>query len=257
MHLSEHLDELRRRFMRSLVVFFVGFGLCYWQSEWFLEILRRPLFQVLPPEQQKLYFTSLFENFLTHLKVSGYAALFVMAPYFFYEAWAFVAPGLYARERRWVVPFVAVASLFFVGGAVFAYTVLFPVGFHFFVTYGSPTDVPLLTIDAYYGTALKLMLLFGLAFELPVFICLLGFMGLINSEQLRAQRRTAILGITVLSALFAPPDAVSMLLLGGPLVLMYEASIWVVHVIGKSRKNPRRSPETDITPSPLEGRSRP
>ncbi|MCM2324168.1 MAG: twin-arginine translocase subunit TatC [Oligoflexia bacterium] len=236
MSFFEHLDELRVRLIRSLWVFMAGFVACYFVAEFFLEILRQPLFAALPPEQQKLYFTSLFENFLTHLKIAGVAALFLLSPYFFYELWGFVSPGLYPRERKMFIPFVSLATLFFIGGACFAYFVLFPVGFKYFVSYGAPSDVPLLTIDSYYGTCLKLLLLFGLAFELPVLIILLGYLGLVDAQTLRTHRRSAIIGITVVAALFAPPDAISMLLLGIPLVLMYEAAIWVVQWLGVRKK---------------------
>lgn len=251
----DHVDELRVRLMRCLLVFFVGFVGCYFIADPILAILRKPLFAVLPPEQQKLYFTSLFENFMTHLKIAGYASLFAFSPYFFHQIWGFVTPGLYPRERKMVVPFVAAASLFFIGGACFAYFVLFPVGFKYFVTYGGPSDVPLLTIDSYYGTCLKLLLLFGLAFELPVLICLLGFLGVVDAPFLRKHRRTAILIITVVAALFAPPDAVSMLILGVPLVFLYEASIWVVQWFGLKRAE-RAVTEESLPANPLEGRSR-
>jgi sec-independent protein translocase protein TatC len=208
----------------------------------------------MPPEQRKLYFTSLFENFMTHLKIGGYASLFLFSPYFFYQFWGFISPGLYPKERKLVYPFVLAATFFFVGGACFAYFILFPVGFKYFVTYGGPSDVPLLTIDSYYGTCLKLLLLFGLAFELPVIICLLGILGLVDATFLRQHRRTAILIITVLSALFAPPDAVSMLILGVPLVLLYEGAIWVVHAFGVRRQVDSR----DLEPqNPLHGQSKP
>jgi len=258
MSLYGHLDELRSRLMRALVVFFAGFLLCYFIADPILDVLRKPLFNVLPPDQQKLYFTSLFENFMTHLKVAGYASLFFLSPYYFYELWAFVAPGLYPKERKLVIPFVGAATVFFMGGACFAYFVLFPVGFKFFVTYGAPSDVPLLTIDSYYGTVLKLLLLFGLAFELPVLIVLLGYLGLVDAAMLRAQRRTAILGITIASALFAPPDAVSMILLGVPLVLMYEGAIWVVQWIGV-RRAPSAKAAVDQEPAvhPWTGKSNP
>ena len=235
MSFYDHLDELRIRLMRCLLIFFVGFLLCYLVSDRILGILREPLFAVMPPDQRKLYFTSLFENFLTHLKIAGYASVFFLSPVYFYQLWAFIAPGLYAKERKLVVPFVTAATAFFVGGACFAYYVLFPVGFKYFVNYGGPTEVPLLTIDSYYGTCLKLLLLFGLAFELPVLVCLLGFLGVVDSTMLKAQRKVAILIITGMSALFAPPDAVSMLILMGPLILMYEGSIWVVHWMGLRR----------------------
>ncbi len=258
MSFYEHLEELRIRLMRSLVVFFIGFGVIYFISDSILDILKKPLFDALPPDQRKLYFTSLFENFMTHLKISAYASLFVLSPYFFYQIWAFIAPGLYPKERKLVVPFVSAATLFFVGGACFAYFILFPVGFKFFVTYGSPTDVPLLTIDSFYGTCLKLLLLFGVAFELPVLICLLGYLGVVDAPTLRQHRKTAVIAIAVVSALFAPPDAVSMLILGTPLVLMYEASIWVVQwlTIKRSHFRPAEEQAKDDQ-HPLEGRSKP
>lgn len=250
MNFYDHFDELRVRLMRCMIVFFIGFVICYFVAEPILSVLRRPLFEALQPDQRKLYFTSLFENFMLHLKIGGYASLFLFSPYYFYQLWAFIEPGLYPREKKWVFPFVAAASIFFVGGACFAYFVLFPVGFKYFVSYGAPTDVPLLTIDSYYSTCLKLLLLFGLAFELPVLICLLGFLGVVDADLLKKQRRNAILGITVISALFAPPDAISMLILGIPLILLYEAAIWVVHGMGVKRKT-----DSSATANPLEGRS--
>lgn len=219
-----------------LWVFMIGFVGGYFLSEYVMEWLKAPLFSVLPEDRRALYFTSLFENFLTHLKIAGYLSIFICSPYFFYEIWQFVAPGLRAREKKAVIPFISSATFFFIAGALFAYYVLFPVGFKFFVTYGGPTDVPMLTIDAYYSTCLKLMLLFGLGFELPVFIVLLGFFGIVDAPTLKHHRRSAIIGITVASALFAPPDAISMLILMAPLILMYEASIWVVQLIGAKRQ---------------------
>lgn len=251
----EHLDELRLRFMKVLYVFMAGFIFTYFvTNEFVFEFLRRPLFNALPPEHQKLYFTHLFENFLTHLKIAGYSSVAVISPYLFYQVWAFIAPGLHPRERKMVIPFITATVGFFVGGALFAYYVLFPVGFKYFVSYGGPTDVALLTIDSYYGTCLKLMMLFGLAFELPVIITFLGFLGVFSSSMLRAQRKTAIIIITAMSAVFAPPDAISMLILMGPLIAMYEASIVVVAMFERARPSPEN---TEIIPeNPLVGRSR-
>lgn len=248
----DHVDELRERLMRCMYVFLAGFCGFYFKAEWFLQVLRKPLFDALPPEQRHLYFTSLFETFMTHLKIAGVASLVFLSPFFFYQVWGFISPGLKDRERKMVVPFVSVASLFFIGGAMFAYFVLFPVGFKYFVTYGGPFDVPMLTIDSYYSMCLKLLLLFGVAFELPVFIVLLGALGLVDATTLRKQRRTAILVISVLAALFAPPDAMSMLILGIPLYIMFEGSIWVVQWIGS-----KRAVVADPIPeNPLVGRSR-
>jgi len=233
----QHLDELKSRLVRCLFVFFFGFLICYfYTNRWVFAFLQKPLFAALPPEQHKLYFTSLFENFFTHLKIAGYSSLFLFSPYYFFQLWAFISPGLLEKERRWVVPFIASATFFFLAGAAFAYYVLFPIGFKFFVSFGLPSDAPLLTIDSYYGTCLKLMLLFGAAFELPVLLILLGFLGLLDSETLRNQRRNAYMAITIVSAFVAPPDAVSMLLLMAPLGLMYEGATIVIGIIEQNRK---------------------
>lgn len=240
--------------MRSLAVFFVGFMICYFlTNEWVLDFLRAPLFKVLPPEQHKLYFTSLFENFLTHLKVAAVAAVFLFSPYFLFEFWAFIAPGLYARERKMVVPFILGGATCFIGGAAFAYYVLFPVAFQFFVTYGSPSDVPMLTINAYYSTCLKLLLLFGLAFELPVVICFLGALGVIDAPFLRQYRRVAIIIITVLCAMFAPPDALSMVILMVPLILLYEIAIWIVARMGVRRRDRDEAGAETAAVAPVSG----
>lgn len=243
----QHLDELKSRLIRCLTVFFAGFLFCYFFTNApVLHFLQKPLFAALPPEQQKLYFTSLFENFLTHLKIAGYSSLFLFCPYYFYQLWGFISPGLHAREKRMVLPFIFSASFFFIAGAAFAYFVLFPIGFKYFMAYGLPGDTPLLTIDSYYGTCLKLMLMFGAAFELPVILILLGILGLIDSALLRSQRRNAFIGITVVAAFIAPPDAISMLLLMAPLMLMYEGAAFVISMIEKRR------PESGATPPPQE-----
>lgn len=238
MGIWQHLDELKSRLTQSLIVFGVGFFFCYfYTNSYVLTFLQKPLFQYLPHDQQKLYFTSLFENFFTHLKIAGYSSLFIFSPFYFLQLWGFIAPGLHPKERKLVVPFIVSASFFFLAGAAFAYFVLFPIGFKFFISYGLPTDIPLLTIDNYYGTCLKLMFLFGAAFEFPVLLVLLGYLGILDSQTLAEQRKNIIIGITIVSAFIAPPDAVSMLLLMTPLILMVEGARLVIQLIENKRKN--------------------
>ena len=234
----KHFEELKTHLMRALIGFMVGFLICYFLTNTYVfQFLQKPLFDNLPPDQHKLYFTSLFENFLTHLKIAGSSSLFFFSPFYFYQLWSFSA-----------------ASFFFVSGAAFAYYVLFPIGFKYFLNYGLPTDQPLLTIDSYYGTCLKLMLLFGSAFELPVLMVLLGLLGIISSQGLKEQRKNAIIGITVVAAFIAPPDAVSMLLLMGPLILMYEGARIVIGIFERKR-GPKTAP-TEENHSPFDGNSR-
>lgn len=259
MNFWDHIDELRSRVMRCAYVFLAGFLVAYFfVLEPALNFLRKPLFNALPPDQQKLYFTSLFENFFTHLKVAGYLSLGLVMPYFLLEIWKFVSPGLLEKERKWVWPFLLAGTIFFLIGASFAYGVVFPVGFKYFVQYGTTVDVPLLTIDAYYSLCMKLLLLFGLAFEFPVVLVLLGLLGLFDANTLRQNRRIAIIGIGVVSAVFAPPDAMSMVLLGLPLVLLYEMAIWTL-VLAK-RSAPKKAAAEGALESELgfpAGESRP
>lgn len=254
----QHLDELKVRLFRCLIGFGVGFFICYfYTNKHVLAFLQQPLFNALPPDQHKLYFTSLFENFLLHLKIAGYSSIFLFSPFYFYQLWAFISPGLHKKERRLVLPFISAATFFFIAGAAFAYYVLFPIGFKYFVAYGLPTDMPLLTIDNYYGTCLKLMFMFGAAFEMPVLMILLGYLDLLHSDTLHAQRKNAIIGITVVSAFIAPPDAISMLLLMCPLIVMYEGARIIIQMIEKNRKKSNSS--TAVTPSdydPFQGQSR-
>ncbi len=232
----DHFDELRARLLKCLYLFVGGFAICFWgANRYVMDFLRRPLFDILPLDKQNLYFTSLFENFMTHLKIAAVSSGFLLSPFIFYQIWAFVAPGLYPKERKLVVPFITLATAFFVGGALFAYYILFPVAFKYFISFGFENDIPMLTINSYYGTCLKLLVLFGLAFELPVLVILLGYLRVIDSVFLRKHRQNAIIGITVLCAVFAPPDAISMLILMIPLIILYEMSIWVVHWIGAKR----------------------
>jgi len=241
-----HLDELRERLIRCVFVFAGGFLICYFLiNSYVMDFLRQPLFSVLPPGEHKLYFTSLFENFMTHLKIAAVSSIFLFSPFYFYQLWAFIAPGLYPKERRYALPFIVSGTVFFVAGGAFAYYILFPVAFSFFVNFGLETDTPLLTIEAYYTTVLKLLLLFGFAFELPVIVSFLGFLGIIDGAMLREHRKHAIVGIAFLCAMFAPPDAISMVILMVPLLLMYEGAIVVVSWFGASRRS-REEEETGV-----------
>ena len=234
----DHIDELRSRVVKCLWIFFCGFLVSYFFSDRLLGFLRQPLFDNLPLEKRHLYYTGLFENFFVHLRVASYASLVFLSPVYFFVLWGFIAPGLHPHERNKVLPFAAAGSLFFLIGSSFAYFVLFPAGVKYFLSYGTPAEEAWLTLENYISLVLKILAGFGAAFELPVVIVLLAKVGLVTPEKLVAHRKTAIIGITMLSALIAPPDAISMLLLMIPLYLLFEGSVVVVRMIHKKRLDP-------------------
>lgn len=234
----EHLDELRGRVIRCAIIFFIGFFICFeFTNDLVLDFIRIPLVDAIGEAASKLNIISPFELFLNRLKMAAVTAVFLVSPFLFYQMWAFIAPGLYPKERKYVFPFILGATGCFLGGASFAYYVLFPIAFKFLIGNEDPNIQVMLSLGAYYSTCLRLLLLFGMAFELPVLLCFLGFLGIVDGSTLRKNRNSAIIGITVVCALFAPPDAISMLILMAPLILLYEISIYIVDFLGRTRSN--------------------
>ena len=231
----DHLEELRDRLMRCLYMLLATSVIGYLVRFPILEFLKAPLFHALPPEKQNLYFTGLFESFFNHLQISLLAGVFIGSPFFLYQIWAFVSPGLHAHERKVVVPFIAAGTLFFFAGAAFAYYLVLPIGFKFFLEFGAPMDVPLITVKEYFGVLFRLLLLFGASFELPVVLVLLAKIGLVNHAMLAAHRKTAVIAITLASALFAPPDVLSMLMMMAPLYVFFEGALQVIRLMEKRK----------------------
>jgi sec-independent protein translocase protein TatC len=234
----DHLDELRKRLMICLYGLLVTSVAGYMVRIPILEFLKAPLFSALPPDKRNLYFTGLFESFFNHLQISILAGVFIGSPFFLYQIWAFVSPGLHKHEKKLVMPFIIAGTIFFFLGAAFAYYVVLPVGFKFFIEFGAPMDVPMITVKEYFSVLFRLLLLFGASFELPVVLVLLAKIGLVNHAMLVAHRRTAIIAITVLSALFAPPDVMSMLMMMAPLYVFFEGALQVIKLMEK-KKAPR------------------
>ena len=246
MPLTAHLEELRWRIVRALGALGVAFAGCYWFSQELFQFLLLPLEQLRPGESTVIG-TGVAEAFFTKLKVSFIAAIFVSSPVIFHQAWRFVAPGLYESEKRLALPFAAAASFFFILGAGFCYVVVFPVGFRFFLDeYVSIGVAPQLRISEYLSFTSRMLLAFGVTFELPVVAFFLARLGVLTHRHLIGWIRYAILGVFVAAAILTPgPDVASQLLMAAPLLTLYVVSIGVAYF---AAPRPATAAEADAHP---------
>ena len=234
MPLTAHLEELRTRLIRALLATAAGFALCYAFADRLVSFLIRPL-AALRPDQALVIGTGVTEAFFTKLKVSLIAGIFVASPVIFYQAWRFVAPGLYDTEKRVAVPFAAAASFFFVLGAAFCYYLVFPVAFEFFLgEFGSIGVAPQIRISEYLSFASRMLLGFGVTFELPVATFFLARIGVITHRTLLSQWRFAIVAIFIVAAVLTPgPDVASQMMMATPLLILYALSIGVAYMVAR------------------------
>lgn len=240
--LVEHLIELRRRLLWSLFAILVAFIGCYMVSAQIYDFLVHPLARALEghPEHQMIY-TQMYEGFLTHVKVALYAALMLAFPIIASQVWMFVAPGLYRNERRAFMPFLLATPILFLIGAAMAYYLVLPGAWGFFLSFESPADDAAMKIvlqpkvSEYLSLVMTMIFAFGLCFELPVLLVLLGRVGIVSSTMLSEKRRYAIVGIFAVAAVVTPPDAFSQIALGLPMCVLYEISILLVRLVEKKR----------------------
>lgn len=230
--LTAHLEELRSRLIKIVILLIIIFSFCYWQSEFLLAFVTKPVVKHLPPDSS-MAMLKLTEGFFTELKLSLMAAVFFGMPYILYQLWKFVAPGLYAHEKKYMFSFVLVSSLLFFLGAGFAYYIVFPFGFKFFLNYAKGDVIASLSLQWYLSFVVRLILGFGIIFELPVFVLFLSKMGLITADFMRKNRRYAIVILFITSAIFTPPDVFTQLMMAGPLILLYEISVLVAKIFGR------------------------
>lgn len=229
---TAHLEELRNRLIRCFIAIAVGFVIAYLFKERLFEILTRPLIQVMD-QKGTLIFTGVPEAFFTYLKVSLLVGILLAVPVITYEFWMFVAPGLYRKERRLMLPIVLISSVFFVGGALFGYFIVFPYGFKFLLGFATETLRPLPSMKEYLGFSSKLLLAFGFVFELPLIITFLARLGLVGVPFLKRNRKYALLLFFVGSALLTPPDVVTQVMMSFPLMILYEISIIGAKIFGR------------------------
>ena len=231
---TEHLEELRKRLITCFIAVGAGFVITYGFKEKLFYFLTRPLVSVMK-EGENLIFTGLPEAFFTYLKVSLLAGIMLATPVILYQFWMFVAPGLYQKERRILLPIVFLSSVFFVGGALFGYFVVFPFGFEFFLSFATDTIKPMPSMKEYLGFAAKLLFAFGIVFELPLVITFMARLGIVSVDFLKKNRKYAILIFFAGAAIITPPDVVTQVMMALPLMVLYEISIMGARVFGKKK----------------------
>jgi len=245
MPFMEHLGELRVRIVRSLIALLVGLGITLPFSQKIVDYLSRPV----QATGNQLVFLALTEAFWVQMKVAVIAGLFLAAPAILWQVWAFVAPGLHQHEKKYAGPFVAVGSLLFIGGGVFALKVVTPFAIQFLLSYSRPGLQPMISIGSYVDFLLKFTLAFGLVFELPLVLTILARMGVVTPAVLAKNRKYAILGAFVASAILTPtPDAFNQTLMAGPLIILYEVGIICARIFGRRPPKPATVPTETVAP---------
>lgn len=234
MPFTSHLEELRSRLIKCAIAVGVGFALSYAFKEQIFEILTAPLVQAMKPGDHLIY-TNLPEAFFTFLKSAFISGLMLSSPILLYQFWMFVAPGLYDKEKRLLLPIVFLSTFFFVGGALFGYYVVFPYGFDFFLSFASDTIRPMPSMKEYLGFASKLLLAFGIVFELPLILTFLARLGIVSVDMLRRYRKYAILIFFVGAAIITPPDVVTQIFMALPMMVLYEISIIGARFFGRKK----------------------
>lgn len=238
--LLDHLIELRGRLLKSVLALAIAFGLCFYFADEILGFLVRPLTDSFPEGKGRLIFTQLYEVFFVELKVALFAAFFVSFPVIANQMWAFIAPGLYAREKKAFLPFLIATPVLFTLGGALAYFVVMPTAFRWFLgfegTVGGLNVEALPSAGNYLGLAMQFILAFGISFLLPVLLLLLNAAGIVSRVQFAKARRYVIVGVVAVAAIVTPPDPGSQLILAVPLYLLFEASMMLMWMTERKRR---------------------
>ncbi len=233
MTLIDHLRELRTCIVRSGYSVFVGMCLCWGISDRIFELIRKPIVPYL--QGGGLVFTAPMDKFMAHIKISLVMGIILSAPFWLYQLWKFISPALYKSEKKMAIGFVTAGTIQFLIGASFCYFIVLPAAFRFLMEFGGTVDKPMITISQYLDFFSQTIIVFGLAFEVPVVITFLGLIGLISQKFLKEKRRYAIVINAVVAAIATPPDFISMILLLVPLLIMYEISVFLVGIFEKRK----------------------
>lgn len=247
--LIDHLIELRSRLLRCIVALAIAFAVCLYFADEIFSFLVRPLTSAFPDGEGRLIYTKLYEAFFVEIKVALFAAFFISFPIIANQLWAFVAPGLYAREKKAFLPFLIATPVLFTLGAAMAYYVVMPIAFTWFLGFAGERGG--LKLEALPGTGdylalvMQFILAFGISFLLPVLLMLLNRAGIVSRDQLAKARRYVIVGVFAVAALITPPDVVSQLLLAVPLLVLFEGSLILMRISDRRAERGKVSEATD------------
>jgi sec-independent protein translocase protein TatC len=248
-----HLVELRDRLVKSLVVIFILFFVCFYFSGNIMNFLSQPLVRALPPDS-KAIFTDQAGAFFTLTKIAFLSGFLLSLPWVLYQVWAFVAPGLYDHEKKFAIPLIFSSIFFLVLGIAFAYTFVIPAAYKFFFSFNASTGAQTLQdLQKYWDFTLSIFFGFGLTFEVPVVEMLLVKLGMVTTQQLREARRYVAVGAFVVAAVLTPPDVLSQFMLAIPLILLYELGIFLAGFVSARSARPveadAASAETAVVPT--------
>ncbi|ACM93104.1 twin arginine-targeting protein translocase TatC [Nautilia profundicola AmH] len=235
--IKPHIAELRSRLIKIVVTFFILFILAFVVWKDIFLWIAKPAFEAMKDtSSSEMIFTNLVEPFMTAIRISLYTAFFASLPVLLYHTWKFIAPGLYDHEKKLVIPFVLFGTIMFIVGAAFAYYIVFPIGFKVMINFGGKDFVAMLKISEYVSVALKIMIGFGIAFELPVVTYFLAKLGLVTDKTLKEFARYAIVIIFIVAAVLTPPDLFSQMAMAAPLLLLYGLSILIAKVVNPEKE---------------------
>jgi sec-independent protein translocase protein TatC len=233
----EHLEELRKRIIWSLAAVVAGFGVAFTYSDRIYAVMQQPILQALARHglEERLVYLTPVEPFNVYLKIGLVGGIFLASPFVLYQVWMFISPGLYRREKRYILPFLVATVGLFLAGGYFGFRIAYPMALEFLIGYGEQFQ-PMITIGAYASLFLTVVLGLGLVFEMPVLIFFLALMRVVSARFLWENFRYAVLGIFIVSAFITPPDVMSMFVFAGPMLGLYLISIGIAWMVNPGKK---------------------